>query len=85
MMKHLKADEDGGDSDDNSKVVDEEGGEEGEEKGEESNVMESGNDGFSLTVDGMSNSLAMSFQWLDKVCGITPTSRRGKISTINPH
>ena len=78
VMKHLKAEDEGGDSEDNSKVVEEEGGDDGEE-GEKSNVMESGGDGFSLTVDGMSNSIAMSFQWLDKVCGITPTSRRGQI------
>ena len=77
VMKHLKAEDDGGDSEENSKGVEEEGGDDGEE-GEKSNVMESGGDGFSLTVDGMSSSIAMSFQWLDKVCGITPTSRRGQ-------
>ena len=37
------------------------------EEGDRSNVMGSNGEGFSLTIDGMSNSLAMSFQWLDKV------------------
>ena len=37
------------------------------EEGDRSNVMGSTGEGFSLTMDGMSNSLAMSFQWLDKV------------------
>ena len=37
------------------------------EESSRSNNFESGGDGFSLTVDGMSNSIAMSFQWLDKV------------------
>ena len=41
--------------------------EEMEEEGDRSNVMGSNGEGFSLTIDGMSNSLAMSFQWLDKV------------------
>ena len=37
------------------------------EEGDRSSVMGSTGEGFSLTMDGMSNSLAMSFQWLDKV------------------
>ena len=37
------------------------------DEGDRSNVMGSTGEGFSLTMDGMSNSLAMSFQWLDKV------------------
>ena len=31
VMKHLKAEDEGGDSEDNSKVVEEEGGDDGEE------------------------------------------------------
>ena len=74
-MKTLKVEEDDGESEVNSKV------EEREEMEDtnRSNAFESGGDGFSLTVDGMSNSIAMSFQWLDKVCGITPTSKRGQL------
>ena len=64
-MKHLKVEEEDGGSDKDSKV--EEVDEEEMDGGDRSNVIGSTNEGFSLTVDGMSNSLAMSFQWLDKV------------------
>lgn len=64
-MKHLKVEEEDGGSDKDIKV--EEVDEEEMDGGDRSNVIGSTNEGFSLTVDGMSNSLAMSFQWLDKV------------------
>ena len=38
------------------------------DEGDRSNVLGStGDEGFSLTMDGMSSSLVMSVQWLDKV------------------
>ena len=67
-MKHLKVEEEDGGSDQGSKV--EEVVEEMDE-GDRSNVLGSTGEGFSLTMDGMSNSLAMSFQWLDKVHSIS--------------
>ena len=63
-MKHLKVEEEDGGSEPGSKV--EEVPEEMDEA-DRSNVLGSTGEGFSLTMDGMSNSLAMSFQWLDKV------------------
>ena len=56
------------------------------EESSRSNNFESGGDGFSLTVDGMSNSIAMSFQWLDKVYLQGVSKKSGinvKISTHN--
>ena len=31
------------------------------------------------TMEGMSNSFAMSLQWVDRMCGITPSSKRGQL------
>ena len=60
----LKVEEEDAESEQNSKV---EEGIEDLDEGDRSNVMGSTGEGFSLTMDGMSNSLVMSFQWLDKV------------------
>ena len=73
MMKSLKV-EDEVESEVTSKVEEKEELEETSR----SNNFDTG-ENFSLTVDGMSNSIAVSFQWLDKVCGITPTSKRGQL------
>ena len=48
------------------------------EEKDKSGVLESG-EGFSLTMEGMSSSIAMSLQWIDKICGITPSSKRGQV------
>ena len=61
----LKVEDEDGVSEEISKV--EEGVEELDDDGDRSNVLGSTGEGFSLTMDGMSNSLVMSFQWLDKV------------------
>ena len=61
----LKVEDEDAVSEEASKV--EEGIEEMDE-GDRSNVLGStGEEGFSLTMDGMSSSLIMSAQWLDKV------------------
>ena len=46
------------------------------EESERSKVVETTEE---WTMEGMSNSLAMSLQWLDKTCGITPSSKRGQL------
>ena len=48
------------------------------EESERSKVLETG-EGFSLTMENMSSSIAMSLQWLDKICGITPSTKRGQL------
>ena len=60
----LKVEDEDAVSEEASKV--EEGIEEMDE-GDRSNVLGSTGEGFSLTMDGMSSSLVMSVQWLDKV------------------
>lgn len=47
------------------------------EESEKSKVVEES--GFSLTMENMSSSIAMSLQWMDKICGITPSSKRGQL------
>ena len=55
----------------------EQSGEEVEEA--DRSKTEENNEGFSLTMEGMSNSFALSLQWFDKMCGITPSSKRGQL------
>ena len=44
------------------------------EESEKSKVVETTEE---WTMEGMSNSFAMSLQWVDRMCGITPSSRNG--------
>ena len=46
---------------------------------EEGSKMVETTEGFSLTIEGMSNSFALSLLWLDKICGTTPSSKRGQL------
>ena len=43
------------------------------------NTHVAGSEGLSGTVDRVSMSFAISMQWLDKLCGIAPTSRNGQL------
>ena len=45
---------------------------------ERSGMVETTDD-WPLTIEGMSNSFALSLLWLDKMCGITPSSKRGQL------
>ena len=81
LMTKLKPEnEDHDDVDDVDQSVHGEGGNDDAktEAGATSGHFQS-SDGMSATLDRVSGSFLVSLQWLDQICGITPTSKRGQI------
>ena len=83
LLKQIKGDEeeeDDNDDEDNNAHENLENKSENKEEETSQSVAKSG-DGMSMTrtFDNMSDSLVMSLAWLDKMCGITPTTKKGQL------
>ena len=81
LLKQIKGDEeDDNEEEDEDENPDENLENKNEIKEEETSVAKSGEAvSMTRTFDTMSDSLVMSLAWLDKMCGITPTTKKGQL------